>query len=436
MKAIKKYINSIFLAIVFAVFASSQTLAFNVHNLFPGQLAQTELIAILYDPPLPGNHPRKPARLADQPADYARFGIPVEPGVVDEDMLRTDPNETSYEWWYIDGHFTDGSSVVVGFYTKQVFDPVHIGTKPGVLINMAKPSGEIIQEQFSLSAGEGSFSSTACDVTIRDCTFREVSDGVFEIKAQVDTLAVDLTLTRTVPTWRPATGHLLFDESDYFAWLVEVPKGEIEGTVTYEGQTINVSGSGYHDHNWGNASIAGLFKYWWWSRVEVEDYTIISAAIRLKHIYEPEWIRYIGVMDTGGAVIDGADLDVDVSHQISDFQTNPDPLNNPNGAYPYTLEYNLVGTNGDYCDLTIDSVELLVSNCPLGPALGVDTIIIKILQMFGITPWYTSMTVESHFEFNWDGISYSGDGTTGTKELMDLDGNNLESGRPCFISTL
>lgn len=37
----------------------------------------------------------------------------------------------------------------------------------------------------------------------------------------------------------------------YFAWVVPIPYGTVEGRLNYEGRTWNVTGTGYHDHNWG-----------------------------------------------------------------------------------------------------------------------------------------------------------------------------------------
>lgn len=42
-----------------------------------------------------------------------------------------------------------------------------------------------------------------------------------------------LTLDRSVPSWRPDSGHLYFGEKDFFAWLPSVPEGVVAGTLVY-----------------------------------------------------------------------------------------------------------------------------------------------------------------------------------------------------------
>lgn len=77
-------------------------------------------------------------------------------------------------------------------------------------------------------------------------------------------MIADVSLTGQVRPWRPATGHILFgdDERDYFAWLPAVPQGAVEATLTIDGVTRTLTGTGYRDHNWGNAPMMQLMHHW------------------------------------------------------------------------------------------------------------------------------------------------------------------------------
>jgi hypothetical protein len=46
-----------------------------------------------------------------------------------------------------------------------------------------------------------------------------------------------------------------------------------------DNKQINTSGSGYHDHNWGNNSIMELFNHWYWSRAEIGPYNVIASEM-------------------------------------------------------------------------------------------------------------------------------------------------------------
>ena len=53
--------------------------------------------------------PHEPAVVGDLPRHYQRLGLDparIEPW---EDGLRTDPAARSFEWWYYDCRFDDGS---------------------------------------------------------------------------------------------------------------------------------------------------------------------------------------------------------------------------------------------------------------------------------------------------------------------------------------
>jgi predicted secreted hydrolase len=60
-----------------------------------------------------------------------------------------------------------------------------------------------------------------------------------------------------------------------FACLPAIPYGRVTGRLTYAGQTHSVTGSGYHDHNWGNIGLNRALDHWYWGRAHVEDYTLI-----------------------------------------------------------------------------------------------------------------------------------------------------------------
>ena len=61
------------------------------------------------------------ARLADKEADYKRYGITKKPSYK-EDGMRTNGGKGTFEWWYTDVTFKDGTAVVVIFFTKNYFD--------------------------------------------------------------------------------------------------------------------------------------------------------------------------------------------------------------------------------------------------------------------------------------------------------------------------
>ena len=80
---------------------------------------------------------------------------------------------------------------------------------------------------------------------------------------ELDGVGCHLELERRVASFRPGTGVIASDD-DFFAWVVPVPDGALSGTLTVDGKTLAFSGSGYHDHNWGNIAPWALMRNWWW----------------------------------------------------------------------------------------------------------------------------------------------------------------------------
>jgi len=215
--------------------------------------------------------------LATAPAEFAALGI--GPTIaVREDGRRTEQSNDTFEWWYFDGLLDDGTVVVIWFGDNWFYG----SHKRAVSLELTRP-GKPTQRIMRTFDEPGSFATDRADIKI----------GPHEFKGDLDTYAIhvdaaetggvgcDLTLHRRVASYRPATGYIEAG-TQYFAWLVAVPEGAVTGTLTADGATRQVTGSGYHDHNWGNVSPARIFDNWWWGRGRTGGHTIIASEIHGK----------------------------------------------------------------------------------------------------------------------------------------------------------
>jgi hypothetical protein len=220
-----------------------------------------------------------PARLAALPTDYARLGLAPAAITPWEDGRRTDGRPGTYEWWYFDAHLDDGAKLVIVFFNKPVVG-VEAGLAPQVTLTLDWPDGRRIEKLYRAPAAAYQAAPTGCDVRIGPHTFRG-DLHTYQIHVAFDDVAADLTLTGTVPAWRPASGYLVFgpQAEHYFAWLPAVPQGTVSGTLVLGGQAAARTGSGYHDHNWGNRSMVRLLHHWYWARGQIGDYTLIASHI-------------------------------------------------------------------------------------------------------------------------------------------------------------
>jgi hypothetical protein len=215
--------------------------------------------------------------LAAAPQDFKALGIGKEIEVR-EDGRRTPQSSEYFEWWYFDGLFDDGTVFVVWLGDNWLYG----SHKRAVSIDLTPP-GTPTRHIMRTFDDPGAFSSDQADVRIGRHSFKGDLEtyAIHADAADTGGVGCDLTLRRRVPSYRPATGYIEAGDK-YFAWLVAVPEGAVMGTLTADGVIRQVTGSGYHDHNWGNVSPANLFENWWWGRGKTGGYTIVAADIRGK----------------------------------------------------------------------------------------------------------------------------------------------------------
>ncbi|MBR6709854.1 MAG: hydroxyneurosporene dehydrogenase, partial [Clostridia bacterium] len=216
----------------------------------------------------------------DDDLHYERMGL--KRGTVElwEDGARVDGSRGTYEWWYYDSHYPDGTVLVLFFYSKM---PISVDgpIKPIASMELTLPDGRKFSEEVYATIEESHYATEQCDVKIGDCWCRgdlKHYDVVFRGK----TMSATLTLDGTIRAWRSQTGSIFFGDNEeyYFAWLPAIPEGRAVADVTYDGgKTLHLEGSGYHDHNWGNVSMLKLMHHWYWGRAKIGDYKVISSWI-------------------------------------------------------------------------------------------------------------------------------------------------------------
>jgi len=246
------------------------------------------------------------ARTADRPEDYKKLGLDPKNIAPWEDGMRTDGNKGSYEWWYFDSHLSDSSSVVIIFYTKSFMRPGG-PLRPFATLEITRPGGEPIHKVIYVTPAEFSASKEKCDVNIGGNYFR--GDGnKYQIHVSDGDIAIDVSLKAQVPSWRPKSGFNYFGEHDehLFAWLPSVPQGEVALDLTIGGKTKHLTGTGYHDHNWGDVVMLKLINHWYWGRAKAGDYSIVTSYITAEKAYGRTRLPIFMLAKNGKIIADDA----------------------------------------------------------------------------------------------------------------------------------
>jgi predicted secreted hydrolase len=223
----------------------------------------------------------KPVFFGVTPDFLAREGLTetVQPW---EDGLRAETGPGSFEWWYFDAHLDNNTTVVMVFATKPILErggPL----KPTVLLTLNCPNGKRISRAAYFPASQFSAARETCNVAIGPNRAQgDLRTYQLHVEMEADpasdagSISLDLTFTGLVPPWRPGAGKSCFgDLNHYFAWLPAIPYGRVAGEITCDGKVYQVSGAGYHDHNWGNIGLNEVMDHWYWGRARIGDYALI-----------------------------------------------------------------------------------------------------------------------------------------------------------------
>lgn len=226
------------------------------------------------------------ARLAVKDTDYQRLGIKKGEIAFWEDGVRTTGKKGEYEWWYFDAKLQDGSSLVIVFYTAPM-TAMKKGFFPSISLNLTRSNGTAVKDSQEYEASQSFYDRERCRIRIGKSSF-EGDLHTYAIHYETDAVKADVCLKGNMDAWRPETGHIFFGEEKYFAWLPSVPEGYVEAAITINGRTETITGTGYHDHNWGNTGMFRLMHHWYWGRAKIGEYQAITSYItgQKKYGYE------------------------------------------------------------------------------------------------------------------------------------------------------
>lgn len=180
--------------------------------------------------------------------------------------------ETYYEWWYFDASFTNDYHIVLTWHYRNVFLRPML---PSIQVFIYRPDGAKIERMALSDPKDISAFPDYCHVKMGDSWARDMGDH-YEIHMKIQGVGARLNFKNVVPPWKPGLGFNYKDEDHgrIAGWVVPVPQAKVEGELYIDDQTIQVQGSGYHDHNWGNFPYHEITRGWYWGRVHNDKFTV------------------------------------------------------------------------------------------------------------------------------------------------------------------
>lgn len=199
------------------------------------------------------------------------------------------------EWWYFDS-FNDDKSIVRGAFYIMGNPSQSSNGRAGVRFFIVRPEGNelFMDEAFPLSSF--SASKDKCEVRIGK-NYLEGEPDRYSMHVESDERTLDLEFASSLRGVKPSPeGKAYFSSNDRFmAWVVPQPRADAKGTLTSEGSAWDISGCGYHDHNWSNIPFIDYLTDWYWGRVGDEKFTIIFAKINTSKKFNNSSIKTLTI---------------------------------------------------------------------------------------------------------------------------------------------
>ena len=176
-----------------------------------------------------------------------------------------------FEWWYFDARCEDGHAVVCGLMDPDTWK--FSKTKSLMWLHVYLPDGTFYNNHVNIPRTQFRASTRECDVELAGNRIKGKYPE-YRVDLEHGDFAAHLIFKSLLPGWALGTGQMMFGYPSHplaFGWLVPQPRAAVEGTLSYPGNTVEVRGEGYHDHNWGNFPSSVMIQRWHWGRLMNAD---------------------------------------------------------------------------------------------------------------------------------------------------------------------
>jgi len=316
------------------------------------------------------------------------------PGRFDEEIVTPPPHEDGwhpstqrgqFEHWYFDARLDDGH-VIVGFLQTAEL----ITKKPGVELHVYKPDGTRIEIRKHYPAAAATAVTEGCQVQVGANRVQTVyPDGgmpIYHLELDEDGVRFDLMFAAVVPAWKPGEGRADYGSKDYFAWVVGAPRATVTGTIEYEGTSHEVTGVGYHDHNWGIGNMGRIVDHWYWGRVYADEFTLVYADVTAKKKFGFHASTSVMLAHDDKVVLSTGEVTVETGPEIWNAVAN------------HTYPDGLVIRSGDDLELRLEIQEIihahdLLSDVPVVRSRAVKPIVRKLVGSPGYFRFRSDFTL-------------------------------------------
>ncbi len=255
------------------------------------------------------------------------------------------------EWWYFNVYNMDRQFMVsyllldpgnlTGIGVAEVLAIVYDGMPLIGFTSTSVSDFTADYEKPNVTIGSNSL------LALNDTTF-VINGSCYDIYSHIP-IQWNLTYTMDVGSWFGASApmHVGHIPDDWMQWLSYMTGANVQGTITIGGMTYDMSGRGYHDHNWGEW--LSYDPQWNWAQVSVPEE---NASLILGDVIAPPVRNTVMAFKYNGTTITFNDIDLTYTGYGFDSVTSK--------LYPD--EYHVTGNSDEY---SINVTISVIKNVPL-----------------------------------------------------------------------
>jgi predicted secreted hydrolase len=217
------------------------------------------------------------------------FSLATEPNsiVFPDDLGPHDDYQT--EWWYYTGNLDGPDGRPFGFqftiFRRALLPPA--ATADGssdwrsdqvylahfTISDMANDAFYPAERFSRGAAGLAGAQASPYRVWLEDWSVEEIAPGQVRLRAQTGEVALDLTLTETLPPVLHGDGGLSAKgpEPGNASYYYSLVQQRAKGTVTVPGETVPVTGLAWKDHEWSTRALSEGAIGWDWVSLQLDN---------------------------------------------------------------------------------------------------------------------------------------------------------------------
>jgi len=166
------------------------------------------------------------------------------------------------EWWYFDTAFDNGYTAQVGIRVLGIISQGIVSVRLDIY-----KEGELESHELKKYLIWDFYASKDVPLIklkgkqVMECHINETTgDWEYDLSLELDKSSVELRFVGCTKGWKGSTPG--------GKWAVILPRADVSGTIKLKNEEINVSGIGYHDHNWEITVFTGINFGWFWGKVK------------------------------------------------------------------------------------------------------------------------------------------------------------------------